>query len=268
LLQRRPRISVRFVDVELRRVHLRLGARAVLRGINWHIRPGQRWVLMGSNGAGKTLLLKLLAGDVWPTPSAETLRRYRYRGEIFDDPYGVKEELAYVGPERQDRYEHYEWNHRVQTVVGTGLHRTDIPLAPLRAAERARVARLLAGLGIASLAQRRFLTLSYGERRLVLLARALAWRPKLLLLDEPFSGLDPQNRDRLAVGLRRLSHSALPWVLSTHRTEDVPASATHLCRLEAGRITARQGLGARWHRSAQAAARTGRPMTPAPARAR
>jgi molybdate transport system ATP-binding protein len=255
LLQRRPRISARFVDVELRRVRLNLGARAVLRDINWHIQPGQRWVLMGPNGAGKTQLLKLLAGDVWPTPSVDSLRRYRYRGETFDDPYGIKDELAYLGPERQDRYEHYEWNERVEIVVGTGLHRTDIPLAPLRAAEHARVARLLARLRIESLARRRFLTLSYGERRLVLLARALAWRPKLLLLDEPFSGLDPQNRERLAAGLLRLSRSALPWVLSAQRADDVPAAATHLCRLESGRIRSRQRLDARWHRGARAAAR-------------
>jgi molybdate transport system ATP-binding protein len=234
----------RFVEVELRNVRLRLGGRAVLRGIDWHLRPGQRWVLMGPNGAGKTQLLKLLAGDVWPTPGAAMRRRYRCGGESFDDPYGIKEELAYLGPERQDRYEHYEWNHRVERIVATGLHRTDIPLAPLRGDERRQIARLLARLSIEALAKRRFLTLSYGERRLVLLARALAWRPGLLLLDEPLTGLDAGNRERFLRGLTVLSRTALPWVLSAHRPEDVPASATHLCRLERGRVTARRRLGA------------------------
>jgi molybdate transport system ATP-binding protein len=208
-------------------------------------------VLSGPNGAGKTQLLKLLAGDVWPTPGRTVLRRYALAGEFFDDPYGVKEEITYLGPERQDRYEHYEWNHRVERIVATGLHRTDIPLSPLTETDRRQVARLLVRLKIATLAKRRFLTLSYGERRLVLLARALAWRPKLLLLDEPFTGLDATNRRHFAHGLSVLSRSALPWVLSTHRVEDVPAVATHLCRIEHGRITMRRALPSRWHRAAR-----------------
>jgi molybdate transport system ATP-binding protein len=251
LVQSRPRSGARFIEVELRRVRLKLGVRTVLRGIDWHIRPGQRWVLMGPNGAGKTQLLKLLAGDVWPTPSRTGLRRYRYGLESLDDPYVIKEELAYVGAERQDRYEHYEWNYRVELIVATGLHRTDIPLAPFSAEDRRQVARLLSQLRIQSLAHRGFLTLSYGERRLVLLARALAWRPKLLLLDEPFSGLDPDNRERVAHGLQRLSRSALPWVLSTHRLQDVPPFATHLCQIQAGGIITQRPLTARWRRAAR-----------------
>lgn len=241
--ERRARGSARFISVELRHVRLRLSGRPVLRGISWRILPGERWVLMGANGAGKTQLLKLLAGDVWPNPARHTRRRYEFGGQSFDDPHGVREEIAYLGPERQDRYEHYEWNHRVVQIVGTGLHRTDIPLAPLSPDDRHRVRALLARVGIESLAHRSFLTLSYGERRLVLFARALAWRPRLLLLDEPFAGLDPVNRRRLAAGLRALSRSRLPWVLSTHRDEDLAIPATHLCRIEAGRIVSRRRLG-------------------------
>jgi molybdate transport system ATP-binding protein len=243
--------SARFISIDLQNVRLSLGGKPVLRGIDWHIRPGQRWALLGPNGAGKTQLLKLLAGDVWPNPASPAsaqLRRYRYRGESFQDPYGIKQEIAYLGAERQDRYEHYGWNHRVETVVGTGLHRTDIALEPLTAPARLRIARLLRRLRIDALSQRRFLTLSYGERRLVLLARALAWAPKLLLLDEIFNGLDAPNRARVQHCLQLLSRSALPWVLTSHRAEDVPASATHLCELAAGRITRRSRLGARTRR--------------------
>ena len=161
---------------------------------------------------------------------------YRWRGTVFDEPYGVKDEIAYLGAERQDRYEHYQWNHRVATVVGTGLQRSDIPQGPLDAGERVKVRRLLQGLGIEGLASRRFLTLSYGQRRLVLLARALASRPKLLLFDESLNGLDVANRARVLALLRQLARRALPWVLSTHRSEDIPSVATHLCLLEAGRI--------------------------------
>ena len=246
---KRPRRRARFISVDLQNVRLVLAGKPVLRGIDWRIRPGQRWVLMGPNAAGKTQLLKLLAGDVWPSPASAQARRYYYRGETFEDPYGIKQEIAYLGAERQDRYEHYEWNHRVNAIVGTGLHRTDIPLAPLTPRARQCIGQLMRRLRIDALAQRRFLTLSYGERRLVLLARALAWAPKLLLLDEIFNGLDARNRERVQHCLRLLSRSSLPWVLTSHRAEDIPALATHLCRLEAGRITMQARLGARARRA-------------------
>lgn len=233
----------------MRHLGLRLGGRTVLKDLSWRIRPGERWVLMGANGAGKTQLLKILAGDVWPTPGPAGQRTYHWRGERLSEPYGVKDEIAYVGAERQDRYEHYEWNHRVLAVVGTGLNRTDIPLHPLDHEARESLLALLQRLKIGELASRRFLTLSYGQRRLVLLARALAWHPALLLLDEPFNGLDEENRARALAILHGLRTRTLPWVLSTHRTEDIPASATHLARLEGGQIIACGPIRARDRRS-------------------
>ena len=223
------------ISVTLDRVDLDRGGRAVLRDVSWRIRPGQRWLLIGGNGAGKTQLLKLISGAVWPKPDRGS-RRYRLQGETFDTPAGVAEEIAYVGAERQDRYEHYEWNFRAREVVGTGLHRTDIPMRPLSPAEERRVAALLGRLGIATLAERRFLTLSYGERRLVLIARALASKPQLLLLDEVANGLDARNHARFLAWLSSTARSPMPWVFATHRRGDVPAVMTHLLELERGRV--------------------------------
>ena len=134
-----------------------------------------------------------------------------WRGELWPGPFEVQDEIGYVGPERQDKYEHYEWNHTVEEVVGTGLYRTDIPLNPLTGKDRRQIAALLGRLAVKPLAARRFLTLSYGERRLVLFARALASRPKLLLLDELLNGLDEINHGR-----------AVRWLEGTSRA--------HACR--------------------------------------
>ena len=221
--------------VTLRQVDLDRGGRAVLRGVSWRILPGQRWLLVGGNGAGKTQLLKLVSGAVWPKPDCG-LRRYRTGGESFDTPAGVAEEIAYVGAERQDRYEHYDWNFTAHEVVGTGLHRTDIPMQALTPAEHARVASLLARLGIANLARRRFLTLSYGERPLELIARALATRPRRLLLDEVAHGLDARHHAKFLEWLASTARSKMPWVFATHRRGDVPESMTHLFELERGRV--------------------------------
>ena len=222
------------LSVTLRRIDLDRGERPVLRDISWNIRPGQRWLLIGGNGAGKTQLLKLVSGAVWPKPTGRQLRRYHFGGEIFDAPAGVADEIAYVGAERQDRYEHYEWNFRALDIVATGVQRTDIPMRALTPAEDARVRALLRKLDIAALADRKFLTLSYGERRLVLIARALASRPKLLLLDEVANGLDTRNHARLLKWLSGTSRSAMPWVFATHRLSDVPDTMTHLLELEQG----------------------------------
>jgi molybdate transport system ATP-binding protein len=239
--------QTKYVQVQLKHLALERAGRRVLDDVSWSLLPGQRWVLAGGNGAGKTQLLKIIAGSVWPAPGdsrspsavANSSRRYRWRNETFRSPYEVKEEIGYVGPERQDKYERYGWNHSVEQIVGTGLYRTDIPLNPLNAADRRRIDALLSRLAIAPLAQRPFLSLSYGERRLTLLARVLASEPKLLLLDELLSGLDQTNHARALHWLQNTKRAALPWVLATHRVEDVPASATHALVLEKGRVVYR-----------------------------
>jgi molybdate transport system ATP-binding protein len=256
----------RYVEVRLKHLSLERQGRRVLDDVSWTVQPGQRWVLAGGNGAGKTQLLKIIAGSVWPMPSdarspsavADSSRRYRWRNETFKSPHGVQEEIGYVGPERQDKYERYGWNHSVEQIIGTGLYRSDIPLNPLHAADHRRIAALLARLNIDALAQRSFLSLSYGERRLTLLARTLASQPKLLLLDELLSGLDETNHGRALRWLQGTQRSALPWVLATHRLEDVPPSATHALVLEAGRIVYRGVLRAgplrKWLNVAEAGA--------------
>jgi molybdate transport system ATP-binding protein len=246
-MRRSGKSDSRHVEVRLKHLALARQGRIVLDDVSWTVKPGQRWVLAGGNGAGKTQLLKIIAGAVWPTPSdtkspsavANSSRTYRWRDEIFPSPFEVQEQIGYVGPERQDKYERYGWNHPVEQIVGTGLYRTDIPLNPLSVADRRRIATLLARLAIAPLAGRSFLSLSYGERRLTLLARVLASQPKLLLLDELLSGLDETNHGRALRWLYDTKRSDLPWVLATHRMQDVPASATHALVLEKGRVVYR-----------------------------
>ena len=226
----------RYVEVRLKRIHLERGGRPVLHDIAWTVKPGERWVLAGGNGAGKTQLLKLVSGAVWPTPTGRESRQYVWAGETWPTPADVKDEIAYVGPERQDKYERYGWNHTVTQVVGTGLYRTDIPLNALTPKDERHIAALLKRIGIAHLGAREFLTLSYGQRRLALLARALASNPKLLLLDELLAGLDESHRARAVKWLESTGRAQMPWVLATHRDEDVPHSATHALILDQGRI--------------------------------
>ena len=225
----------RALTVRLRHVDLNRDGRQILKGIRWDIRPGERWALIGANGAGKTQLLKLLAGDVWPTPTRRARREYRAGNQPLELAE-VKGGIAYVGAERQDKYERYGWNLNVEQVIATGVHASDLPLERLSAAERRRVAGLVRRFGLGKLRRRRMLALSYGERRRTLIARAFAMRPRLLLLDEVFNGLDSANRGRLHAILDALARTRMPWVISAHRADDLPRRATHWAELKNGKL--------------------------------
>jgi molybdate transport system ATP-binding protein len=214
---------------------VRLGRRWVLRDIDLELNAGERWWLQGPNGAGKTILLKLLRGDVWPTPTGRELRRYRLRGgEVLDQPRQAASCIAYLGPERQDRYERYGSTLDVGQVVLTGFDDSELPLQRATPSQRSRIRSALRAIGLEGLAARRFLTLSYGQRRRVLLARAVVRRPDVLLLDEALNGLDAAGRRAFLRALRRVSTPRSTWIMSSHRPEDRPTGVTHVASITAG----------------------------------
>ena len=238
--------------MSLRAVSVRRGDKWVLRDISWRLRPGERWVLLGDNGAGKTQLLKLLCGDVWPTPGgsgkqsrAGTARadgRYYRLGRRPVDLIEAKPRIAYIGAEQQDKYARYGWNLRVRDLIATGLHRTDLLLLPVATLEAKRVTAALRACGLYRHAAREFLSLSYGQKRVALLARALVADPDWLLLDEFYNGLDAGFRrriDRLLAGAVRRGQS---WVATAHRASDVPRATRCMLELAGGRVHAVQRL--------------------------
>jgi molybdate transport system ATP-binding protein len=211
--------------IELSRCSLVLDGHVVLDGIDFALHRGERWALIGPNGSGKTLLLKMLRGDVWPTPTGR-----ERRSSQLD-----KDRIAYIGPERQDKYVRYGWNHTVAQVVTTGLFDEDIPLTQPSRAQRQRVTRVLQRFGLLGLRRRHMLTLSYGQRRLALVARAFVSDARVLLLDEVFNGLDARARDKLRRALER-PRGGHDWVLTSHRPKELPGNVTHVARIASGKI--------------------------------
>jgi molybdate transport system ATP-binding protein len=236
-----------------------------LRDVEFTLQRGERWLLQGPNGAGKTVLLKLLRGDLWPTPARRETRRYRFAdGEVDTQPLRAFERIAYVGPERQDRYERYESTLDVTQVVLTGYDDSDFPLQAATAAQRRRIGSLLQAVGLDGHGQRPFRSLSYGQRRRVLLARALVRRPDVLLLDEALNGLDARGRAAFLMALRAAVPARTAWVLTSHRRGDVPDDVTHVARIEAGRVTTAAKAAERFYRSVVGTARRSRPQAQVP----
>jgi molybdate transport system ATP-binding protein len=242
--------------IALHAVGVQRGRKWVLRDLTLEVRPGQRWALLGANGAGKTQLLKLLAGDVWPTPTAAGRRTY-HRGRRQVDLIEAKSRIAYLGAEMQDKYARYGWDLTVSDLIASGLHRTDLLLSPVTPPERRKIEATLRACGLKRLAGRRMSTLSYGQKRLALLARALCPDPDWLLLDELYNGLDASYRRRIDRVLRGVRARGGSWIVAAHRASDVPSGTRGFIELEAGRLLAMRPLRREFASRLRAAAGAG-----------
>lgn len=203
----------------------------VLHGINWEIRPGEQWVVLGGNGAGKSTLLRALLGEEFVAVGGELTRRLPRHGGDNPDLTRVRRGIRLVSDRLQARY---TYNDSTADVILAGFDGAVGVYRHADAAERAETARLLDLAGLAGLADRPFRSLSTGQARRTLLARALAGDPELLLLDEPFSGLDAESRAALTAILETRVAAGLHIVLVSHHDEDRLPSATHAARLADG----------------------------------
>jgi iron complex transport system ATP-binding protein len=207
----------------------------ILTDVDWLVRPGEQWALLGPNGAGKSTLLDICAGMRHPSRGeveilGETVGRVDLRA--------LRERIGHVDVKTEEAFSP---RLSARGVVLTGATGTIQVLEErMCAANRSRAQQLLDQFGCAAVAEHAFASCSQGERRRILLARALMRRPPLLLLDEPADGLDLPGREALLAALALLAgeHSAPAVVLVTHHLEELPPSITHTLLLADGRASA------------------------------
>lgn len=216
-------------------VDVSLAGRTVLRGLNWELNPGEHHVLLGPNGCGKTTFLKLIRGEHSPAPDRGE-RCYRIGGRVSQSPVFARERIAFVAPEVQERYLAMEWDRDAFNVVLTGFKNTDYLYEAVSKRQRLAARNLCEQLEIAHLLARDVQTLSQGELRRVLVARALVGEPALLLLDEVCDGLDLRTRGRLLEWIEAIAGRGTQIVMATHRREEFIPSFTHAVDMDAGRI--------------------------------
>jgi len=224
--------------VALEHVAVDLMGSAVLRDITWELVPGEHCGIVGANGSGKSTFLGLIAGTVWPTGERGT-RRYDFGDGPETDAIRARSAIVLVGHELQDRYARLGWNFTALDVVLSGIYRTDVPRRRPAAGQRAQALGVLQRLGVAALAERKFLELSRGEQRRVLIARGVAFEPTVLLLDEPASGLDPAARAELTAMLEVVAADCT-LVCAAHDPADLPDVISRYVRIDCGRIIANE----------------------------
>ncbi|MDR2430143.1 MAG: ATP-binding cassette domain-containing protein [Puniceicoccales bacterium] len=227
MMKRPPIIHVENLRVERERT--------ILRHVNWTMRRGENWVILGANGSGKTSLLKVLTGYLAETRGHITIANAT-RGA--DDWRELRKRVGLVTHALGRMIEPDE--PAIAVVAGGREARLNLWKTPGGIQRRAALA-LMRRTQCARLAGQPWKTLSQGERQRVLIARALHSGLDVLILDEPCAGLDPVCREHFLNMLPRLAsgtRAAVPLVLVTHHVEEIMPCFTHVLMLRKGRVLA------------------------------
>jgi len=207
------------VTFRMEHIHIKYGKRTILKDLNWEVRNGEKWLLSGPNGSGKSTLLSLIYADN-PQAYSNTLYLFDRKRGTGESIWEIKKRIGYVSPEM---HIYYMENVPAVDIVGSGffdsigLYRTCTPQ------QFQEAKKWMSVFGIEKLERRLFLSLSSGEQRLVLLARAFVKDPDLLILDEPLHGLDVTNKKKVGQIISRFcTRPGKTLIYVTHYPNEIP----------------------------------------------
>ena len=218
--------------LRLEGLRIQRGQSLILENVDWVVRKGEHWVILGANGSGKTSLLRALAGYFMPTAGKIFLlgkqygradwRQVRLRIGIVSS--AVRQMMADTEP--------------ALISIISGRYAVIDYWGDPEAEDRRRAKRILRQVECGRLADRPWACLSQGERQRILIGRALMSRPALLVLDEPCAGLDPGARENFLQFLERMGRrkNAPTLILVTHHVEEITPVFTHVLMLRGGQV--------------------------------
>jgi iron complex transport system ATP-binding protein len=225
--------------IELRHVSVRRGDTLILRDVSWTVPAGACAAVLGPNGAGKSTLTRILACHLWPTTG-----EVHVAGGTFGESNlpALRKHIRLVQPAGPYDVDPQLTAHEaVLTGFFGSIGLYDTPTDEMQH----RAAELLGHVGLGHVASHTYATLSSGERVRTLIARALALRPKLLLLDEPTAGLDLLAREQVLATVERLmqpagngEHAPPTVLMITHHVEELPPATSHVLLLSEGAVAA------------------------------
>ena len=219
--------------IELSNVTVRHGGTTILEGIDWTVRRGERWAILGPNGSGKTTLLSLLCGD-HPQAFGNDVKLFGVRRGSGETIWELKRRIGLASPEM---HQYFPRMLTARDAVASGFCDRFAPES-LTPEQEARVEELMVRFELMSLREVRWWQLPTGTQRLLLLLRAVVKRPELLILDEPFQGMDAAqigDFHRFLAGELTADQTLLVVV---HDEAELPAGITRVLRLDRGRVVA------------------------------
>lgn len=219
--------------IHLHQLTLRRENRDILRGVDLDISPGEHWALLGRNGCGKTTVLEMITGYLFPTSGTVQVLGHRF-GEV--DVREVRKKIGYIS---SNLVEKFTLRDPVWEIVAGGMFAFLRMYEEVPPEVKTKALHELERVGLRDMAEQPFGTLSQGERKKALLARAMIASPELLILDEPCSGLDYYEREKFLETLSEFADRKLSMLYVTHHIEEIVPLFTHAALMADGRITAR-----------------------------
>lgn len=225
-----PRAVEKPFLVKIQNATVCLDGQPVLHEINWGMYADENWAVTGPNGCGKTTLLQLIHGEHWPALGGEIARFNQHEPMAREQ---LQRRIGYVSPHLQADY---TYNETVYEAVLSGRFGSIGLFHHAKPEDEEAAQQWMRQFDLDPLRGCPIRELSYGQLRKVLFARALVNRPWLLLLDEPYDGLDAESRREMSRLIDGIGRAQARVIMVTHHAHDLPACITHVMQLRGGRI--------------------------------
>jgi len=212
-------------------VSFRRDGREILKNINWEIKKGENWALLGLNGSGKSTLLSMIPAYTFATSGEVSVFEKKFGTCVWVE---VKEKIGFVSSSLNTFSDSLN-NQTLNNIVLSGKYNSIGIYQEITQKDREKANNIIKDFKLSHLKLNRYITLSQGEQRKTLLARAFMNEPSLLILDEPCSGLDIRAREIFLKTLEE-SKSDIPFIYVTHQIEEIIPSITHVAILDNGEI--------------------------------
>lgn len=212
-------------------VSFRRDGREILKNINWEIKKGENWALLGLNGSGKSTLLSMIPAYTFATSGEVSVFEKKFGTCIWAE---VKEKVGFVSSSLNTFSDSLN-NQTLNNIVLSGKYNSIGIYQEITQKDREKANNIIKDFKLSHLKLNKYITLSQGEQRKTLLARAFMNEPSLLILDEPCSGLDIRAREIFLKTLEE-SKSDIPFIYVTHQIEEIIPSITHVAILDNGEI--------------------------------